>query len=265
VNEPTADGDRFSGSGVKSADRVISILEYLAEAGQASFVAIVRDLGLPNSSAHELLQTTLNRGFIEFDEATRQFGIGLRLWEVAQAYSATDSLAVLAQPLMDRLTQLTLETVQLARLRGLQNVYLAISESPHPMKLVSSVGARLPAHATGLGKVLLAGLSDEELHRRLDGVTLASFTDRTLSDHDVLLADLRRIRSRGYGEDNEEYAVGCRCIAMPIHDKTGGVVAAMSVSIPTPRYNASVARDVRKELAHSVARLEERLGLPPRR
>ena len=79
----------------------------------------------------------------------------------------------LAQPLMDELTAVTTETVQLARLEGLDNVYLAISESPHPMKLVSSVGERLPAHATGLGKVLLAGLDDDELDRRLSGVTLA--------------------------------------------------------------------------------------------
>ena len=122
------------------------------------------------------------RGFIELDPSTRLFRLGFRLWEVAQSYAMTDDLVSLAQPLMDQLTTTTTETVQLARLEGLDNVYLAISESPHPMKLVSSVGKRLPAHATGLGKALLAGLDDDELARRLSGVTLARFTERTITD-----------------------------------------------------------------------------------
>ena len=147
--------DRPSGA-VKSADRVLTLLEYLAEVKHAPFAAIVRDLGLPNSSCHQLLQTVTARGFIEFDEATRTFRLGSRLWEVAQSYTMAEDLAAIAQPLMDDLRDHTTETVQLARLDGLENVYLAISESPHPMKLVSAVGSRLSAHATGLGKVLLA-------------------------------------------------------------------------------------------------------------
>ena len=154
--------DDTSARAVKSADRVLALLEYLAREGQAPFGAIVRDLGLPLSSAHQLLQTILGRGFIELDESTRLFKLGFRLWEVAQSYAMTDDLVSLAQPLMDELTSITTETVQLARLEGIDNVYLAISESPHPMKLVSSVGKRLPAHATGLGKVLLAALDADD-------------------------------------------------------------------------------------------------------
>ena len=94
-------------------------------------------------------QTILSRGFIELDPSTRMFRLGFRLWEVAQSYAMTDDVVSLAQPLMDELTAVTTETVQLAGLEGLDNVYLAISESPHPMKLVSSVGKRLPAQPPG--------------------------------------------------------------------------------------------------------------------
>ena len=188
------DADDTSTRAVKSADRVLALLEYLAREGQAPFGAIVRDLGLPLSSAHQLLQTILGRGFIELDESTRLFKLGFRLWEVAQSYAMTDDLVSRAQPLMDELTSITTETVQLARLEGIDNVYLAISESPHPMKLVSSVGKRLPAHATGLGKVLLAALNADGLDRRLSGVTLARFTERTITDQTALLAELKRVR-----------------------------------------------------------------------
>jgi DNA-binding IclR family transcriptional regulator len=247
---------------VKSADRVLAILEYLAKEGKAPFGAIVRDLGLPLSSAHQLLQTILWRGFIELEESTRMFKLGFRLWEVAQSYAMNDDLVSLAQPLMDELTSITTETVQLARLEGIDNVYLAISESPHPMKLVSSVGKRLPAHATGLGKVLLAALDPEELDRRLSGVTLARFTDRTITDRTALLRELKRVRAKGFGYDNEEYVIGCRCVAAPVRDAIGHVVAAMSVSVPTPRFNQEVAQHTRTALKDTVRRLEARMNGP---
>jgi DNA-binding IclR family transcriptional regulator len=244
---------------VKSADRVLRLFEYLAVEGPAPFPAIVQDLGLPNSSCHQLLQTVTARGFVDFDEATRTFRIGSRLWEVAQSYAMAADLAALAQPLIDELRDQSLETVQLARLEGLENVYLAISESPHPMKLVSTVGSRLSAHATGLGKVLLAGLEPEELERRLDGSDLTRFTDRTITTRRGLRAALAQIRERGYGEDREEYVVGCRCIAMPVRDAAGKTVAALSVSVPTPRLNDTVARRLLKALGETVRELEARL------
>ena len=251
--------DRPSGA-VKSADRVLTLLEYLAEVKHAPFAAIVRDLGLPNSSCHQLLQTVTARGFIEFDESTRTFRLGSRLWEVAQSYTMAEDLAAIAQPLMDDLRDHTTETVQLARLDGLENVYLAISESPHAMKLVSAVGSRLSAHATGLGKVLLASLDPAELERRLDTAELTRYTERTITTRKALRAALAEIHERGFGEDNEEYVIGCRCIAMPVHDADGNAVAAMSVSVPTPRFSETVARRIRTALAATVRDVEVRLG-----
>jgi DNA-binding IclR family transcriptional regulator len=257
-NEPK--DDKSVNGLVKSADRVLLLLEYLAKVGEATFASIVRDLDLPNSSTYQLLQTALRRDFIELDEGTRQFRLGFRLWEVAQSYAVAGDLVAIAQPLMDELVGITTETVQLARLDGLENVYLAISESPHPMKLVSSVGSRLPAHTTGVGKMLLADLPESTLSAILEGAVLASFTARTITDPTALRRELQRIRAHGYSEDKEEYIVGCRCVALPIRDATGSTVAAMSVSIPTPRYSKTIARTAREALAATVARLEQRMG-----
>jgi len=254
------EADNRPSGAVKSADRVLTLLEYLADVKHAPFAAIVRDLGLPNSSGHQLLQTVSARGFIEFDEATRTFRLGSRLWEVAQSYTMAADLAALAQPLMDDLRDQTTETVQLARLDGLENVYLAISESPHAMKLLSAVGSRLSAHATGLGKVLLAGLDPAELERRLDTAELTRYTDRTITTRKALRAALVEIQARGWGEDNEEFVIGCRCIAMPVHDADQNAVAAMSVSVPTPRFNETVARRIRTALKATVREVETKLG-----
>jgi len=256
----TPPGDLSPGA-VKSADRSFSILEYLATAKEATFVSIVRELGLPNSSGHQLLQTALNRGYIEFDEKRRMFRLGFRLWEIAQSYVPADDMVLLAQPFMDDLRDITKETVQLAQLDGLQTLYLALSESPHPMKLVSAVGARLAAHATGLGKVLLAALPDDELQRRLRGVKLARLTDHTITDHTQLQAELHRIRKRGYSEDNEEYVIGCRCTAVPIQTR-GGTGMALSVTVPTARYDRAFARRIRQALIDCAAAIEHRVHTP---
>lgn len=246
---------------VKSAERTMVLFEYLAEHGPASYATITRALGLPNSSGYQLVQTAVGRGFVEFDPATRTYAIGTRLWEVAQAYNADARLVAAAQPVMNRLRDSTKETVQLARLSGLDNVYLAIAESPHPIQLVSAVGARLASHGTGLGKVLLAGLDDSELGKRLAGVTLARFTDRTITDTSELLNVIEKVRAEGCGEDEEEYVVGCRCIAMPIRDAAGTTVAAMSVSIPTPRFTVELAERVRHELRDAVDEVGRALGV----
>lgn len=247
-------------SAVKSADRVLTVLDLLAARGPSTFSAIVAALGLPNSSAHNLLQTMVRRDYLEFDPDARTYALGLRLWQVAQAYGGNRDLVTEARPLMQAIADVTGETVQLARLDGIENVYLAIAESPHPMKLVSAVGSRLYANATGLGKALLSDLSDGEVRRRLAGVDLPAFTPNTITDVDRLLVALAEVRERGYATDDEEYVIGCRCIAMPIRGASGGVIAAMSVSIPTPRYSQAIADRARTALRDAVTELEGRLG-----
>lgn len=241
---------------VKSADRALALLEYLAEVKRASFSEISRDLGLPYSSTHQLLGTVADRAFIEYVELTKTYRLGAKVWTVGREYHGVGEIAQAAKPLMDALVASTRETVQLAALDGRHNVYLAVSESPHPMRLASSVGARLPAHATGLGKTLLAALGDEDVLRRLGTHELERFTEFTITNRPVLLGELRRVRQRGFGEDNGEYAVGCRCVAVPVRDAQGTAVAAMSVTVPTPRLSDRLMALIRVELAATVTELE---------
>ncbi|MFN8518452.1 MAG: IclR family transcriptional regulator [Chloroflexota bacterium] len=179
----------------------------------------------------------VHRDYLEVEPGPRRYRLGLRLWQVAQAYLGNADLVTTARPIMDTLVAETGETVQLARLDGVENVYLAIAESPHPMKLVSEVGTRLFAHATGLGKVLLAALPAEESEARLRAVELPRFTRHTVVDVDRLIEMLAVIRSGDTRVMTRKYVIGCRCIAIPIRDASGRVVAAMSVSVPTPRYD----------------------------
>jgi IclR family KDG regulon transcriptional repressor len=248
------------GERVKSADRVMAVLDLVAEHGSIGFGEIAERLELPKSSAHALLRTMEARGYLALDPERRTYRLGSRIWELAQACHEIEDLRTLIMPLMDRLVERTGETVQLATLDGTSAVYLGLSESPHPMKLTSRAGARLPAHTSAIGKALLASLDPDEARRRLEEANLAKLTDHTITEVPELMDELERVRSRGYSVDDEEFAIGLRCIAMPIRDIEGVVVGAISVSMPTPRYNRSAAANARKALAETVAEAAGRLG-----
>lgn len=247
-------------SAVKSADRVLAILDLVADRGPVRFTDVTSVLNLPRSSAHGLLATLTARGYLEFDEETRRYGLGLSAWRLSRAYSGHGDLERHARPLMEELAARSGETVQLARLEGVHNVYIAIAHSPRPMKLVSHVGSRLHAHATGVGKTLLAALSPGEARRRLTAEELPRLTDRTVTDVDELMDVLAKVRAAGYAEDHEEYVEGCRCLAVPVRGRDGETVAAMSVSMPAFRCDDERARAHLELLRATAARLERLTG-----
>lgn len=220
---------------VKSADRALAIIDYAGGRGSFTLSEVLRELGLPRSSGHGLLSTLVARGWLDHDSVSRTYRLGLHAWYVGQQYTGHRGIAELATPAMEALRDSLGETVQLARLSGIENVYIAISESRRPMRLASSVGMRLHSHATGVGKALLSLLPPAEAHRRLTAEKLPRFTSRTITDPDALLAALADARDAGYAVDSEEFLPGCRCVAVPVHDDGNGLLLALSVTSPTSR------------------------------
>ena len=239
--------------GVKSARRVLELLERLAETSDgATFPQLADGLRLPKSSLHGLLTTLVDQGWAYLHEPSRKYRIGMRLWQVAQSFSSLDILAQLAQKHLEAARDELNETVQLAVLEGTDNVYVAKVEADHPLRLVSHVGSRLPAYATGLGKVLLAHLEPTEFRQRMSTVRIQRFTAGTVTSVDALESQLQDIRAKGYGEDEGEYTVGVYCLAVPTFGANGEVVAAMSCSIPNARFGGS--QHERGELLNSLTR-----------
>jgi len=252
--------DAPSRTPVKSAARVLDVLEALAATPDGlGFSALATALELPKSSLHELLGVLTDRGYVAFDAPRRVYALGIRIWETGQAYGRHRDLAREAVPMMERVVEAINETVQLAILDGVENVYLAKVDCSHPVRLQSQVGKRLPAHATGLGKALLAHLDPAELDRRLAGRVLARYTDRTIAD-DRLRVDLAVSRARGFAFDDQEYTPGLRCVAVPIHAEGEETVAAISASIPTMRAGPAEMAAALRTLARASIRLSRRLG-----
>jgi len=243
--------------GVKSAFRVLSVIKFLTtESAGATFSEICVALDLPKSSAHALLGTMADQGFLVLDPTSHKYRIGVRIWEAGQAYADSFDLPGTAMPFLEAARDALHETVQLAVLDGIENVYVAKVEADQRLVLRSNVGSRLPAYATGLGKVLLAGLDDDELRRRFDGVEFQSFTDRSITDFADLYEVIQEVRENGFGVDNGEYTSGVVCVAVPVRDHSGRIIAAMSVSVPEVRSTAASrlrASDVLLEQAGALS------------
>ena len=246
---------------VKSAVRVLDILGALASSDQGlGFSHLARRLGLPKSSLHGLLAALTEYGYIAYDPTNRTYSIGLRLWEHGQAFPRQRNLLHEARRVMETIVHRINETVQLAMLDGVENVYLDKVDCSHPLRLQSEVGGRLPAHATGLGKVLLAELPPEEVRARFEGRSLAAFTPRTATSLASLQAELRVIGEQGFAVDDQEYTRGLRCVAVPVREGSGPSNVALSASIPVMRASPEQLAAALRAVATGSLELSRRLG-----
>lgn len=247
---------------VKSARRALALLDFVAREGHVSFQDVV-ELGIPRSSAHGLLGTLVESGWLEFSDASRQYRLGLHAWQIGQAYDGHRGLLQAAEPVMEQMVEQLGETVQLARLEGIENVYIGLRESPHPMRMASSVGMRLHSHATGIGKALLSTLPPEEARRRLSAVALPRLTDNTETDVERLAGIVDRVRTLGFAVDDEEFILGCRCVAIALTDEEEtGVASAMSVTMPTQRTDATWPHALYPALRQARISIRRSMGLP---
>lgn len=246
---------------VKSAERTLKIIDLLAQTSSPlSFSALSAALGYPQSSMHGLLQTLQVGQWVHFDEKSREYSLGIKAWEAGNAYTHAVSLAERARPYMDRVRDALNETVQLAVLDGRHNVYIAKSDGAQRLVLESRVGSRLTAHATAIGKVLLAGLSDSELNERIAEANLERYTDNTVINKNELRKQMAVARTAGYATEVEEYTVGVSCVAVPVFDSTGDTIAAMSVSMPLARLSATSHGSILAELHPAASELSHALG-----
>lgn len=246
---------------VKSAERALRVLDLLTARERAlTFTEIGAALDVPASSLHGLLRTLVECGWVEYTEATRAYALGIRALEAGNAYTRSFGLPDRALTFMARIRDEIDETVQLAVLDGRYNVYVGKVDGGHALRLASEVGRRLPAHATGLGKVLLASLEPRQVTELLSAVRLERYTDNTLADLPSLRRYLAEVRRRGYAMDNEEYSVGVRCVAAPVCDSEGRTVAAMSVSVPTARFGRRRRQLALRLLLEATGGLSTALG-----
>lgn len=213
----------------QSTLRALDLLEYLCQVGSAPLGRIASDLRLNKSTLHRFLAALVGRGYV-VQRDDRRYEVTLKLLTLSSLLIDRFDVREQIRPVVRETMESTGETVHVGVLEGVDVVYIDKIEGRQAVRMASRIGSRVPAHASALGKVLLAELPDGEARARLAGVELTPVTARTITDLDDLLAELDRVRRAGYAVDDLESEDGIRCVAAPVRDRSGQGVAALSIS-----------------------------------
>lgn len=221
---------------VQSLVRALTLVNRLAESDEGvSLTEVAQQVGLSPSTAHRLLTTLEQERYVHFDAERRLWSVGVQAFMTGNAFLKTRTLVSLARPAMRLLMEDSEETVNLAVEDQAAAVYLAQVECRQMMRAFARPGGRVPLHCSSVGKALLSAMPDASLSKILHRQGLPRLTVKTLNTTAALRDDLARSRERGYAVDDEEHAVGLRCIAAVIFNESQEAVAAVSVSGPMAR------------------------------
>jgi DNA-binding IclR family transcriptional regulator len=223
-----------SGAGpVKSAARVLDLLDEIATNGPGTQLQLSTRLKIPKSSLHALLRTMVDRGWLQTDQTGSIYQLGIHSLVVSSAYLAGDPVLARAAAVMEEVALATEETVNLGRLSGDQVIYTAKRESIHPLRMHSPVGRRLPAYSTALGRAILAERTPE-VRADLVPESIAPITTQTVTDRSAVLQIIDDAERLGYAAESDESCIGVRCfgVALPF---TRPAVDGLSVAVPISR------------------------------
>lgn len=220
-----------SDGAVKSAERVAALLELLGERRTPMrLMEVAQALDIPKSSAHGLLQTLAARGFVVRDDLQR-YRIGLKLFSLAATALEFMDIREIARPAMEVLAERERATCNLAVLDGHDVLYIEkVEDRSNPVRLVTHVGTRLPAHVTSLGKVLVAELPPAARKLWLSEHEFSKLTSQTRTSAVQFSRDLKQYENVGYALDLHEFHDAINGFAAPIRDATGSVIAALSLT-----------------------------------
>lgn len=223
---------------VQSLTRGLTLLELIAQAnGSVALTELAQQAGLPNSTTHRLLTTMQQQGFVRQVGDLGLWTIGSHAFIVGSSFLQSRNLLAMVHPMLRKLMEASGETVNLAVLdhSDYQAIIIDQVQCTALMRMSAPIGGKLPMHASGAGKAFLANLNDDQVSSLLHRKGLHAYTHATLVSPVHLKEDLAQIRRRGYSFDDEEHALGLRCIAACLFDEHREPFAAISISGPISR------------------------------
>lgn len=249
----------------RSLARALLVLEALGEAGGPLGVTeIARRIGVHKSSVYRLLRTMVEYGYLEQHGDSSAYWLGSRLTHLGNLVSLHMELPRLARPHLERLSQLTRETVNLGQLQGSSCLYLLSIPTDKSIGMIARpYGATDPVYSTALGKAMLAFLPPAHVSALLRGVQFVPRTPHTVANRKALWAALDTTRARGYAVDDRENDEEVRCVGAPVFDRHAQVVGAVSVSAPAFRLRVDDVPSVAELVKQTAFDIATVLGCAP--
>ncbi len=229
--------DRNKQSGqVRSLTRALTLLRNLAENPNGlTLTEVAEATNLPPSTTHRLLTTLEAERFVRPDPQAGVWRIGVAAFFVGSAFARSRDKLTITRPFLARLMEMSGETANLFIESDGEIVCIGQIESRHAMRAITGVGGRVMLHASAAGKALLAHMDAARRTTLLSGRTFQALTEQTVTRRDALLREVDEVRAVGYAVDDQEHALGLRCVSAPVFDEMGMPVAALSISGPSAR------------------------------
>lgn len=244
--------------------RGLSILDtFSGREGDLGVNEIARVVGMHKSTVSRLCATLENAGYLERNVSTNRFRLGARIHQLAGSSSPTTDVRIVARPVMLELVETSRETATLGVREGGDIVTIDVVDGLNFMRMATRVGMRTQMHASAVAKAILAFMPPDELDELLRDWPLTVLTPNTITEPAALRDTLAEVRQRGYALDLEELEVGLRCVAAPIRDPAGEVVAGVSISGPRHRMTDDAMRRFGPLVRAAGEQISARLGTPP--
>ncbi|USG65626.1 IclR family transcriptional regulator [Brevibacillus ruminantium] len=244
---------------VQSLERALRLLQTLSDYPDGMQITrLAEQAGLSKSTTHRLLATLLKMNYVVKDEESDKYKLGFQLIYLARNILSGMDVISVAKPYLQRLSGDVNETVHLCMEDRHEVIYVDKIESTQTIRMFSRIGSRAPMYCTGVGKVLLAGMKQDAYERAVSTFDFVAKTPRTITSKEVLDAEIKLIQTQGFALDNIENEDGIRCIAAPIFDYQGKVIASFSIAGPSSRITIERVQDElvgkMKETSASISR-----------
>jgi IclR family acetate operon transcriptional repressor len=246
---------------IQSLDRGLLILETVGKSREpVNLSQLAAMLGIDRSSAFRLANTLKRRGFLANPSAGRDYVLGPSVWRLSRQYDWSNMLALVAHEALKALAAETNETAHLAVREGRKALFIDHITSSHVISISGQTGELVPLYCTSHGKALLSDFEERNLIDLFGAKPLKAYTRNTIQTIRSLAAECRSIREKGFASDEAEYLEGVRCLAAPIRDRDGAVIASIGISAPASRFPKERERELAARVVAVAVQVAEMVG-----
>jgi len=244
---------------IKKVFRILNL--FTLEKPSWRIAEISKALDMHHSTVFRIFKNLREEGYVIHDLKTREYRLGLKFLEMGSIVVLSLELFEKARPILKRLAKIYDGTVlHLTILEGFEAIYLDKVESTRSFPMNSRQGRHAPLYCTGVGKALLAYFPEQEIDHILKNIDLIKYTKNTITDVIELKKELERIKKRGYAIDNEEISYGLKCIAGPIRDYSGKVIASISIAASPIYFREQNESSIIKTIISACKEISSLLG-----
>ncbi|MCM3117048.1 IclR family transcriptional regulator [Neobacillus sp. MER 74] len=243
-------------SNVQSLERALTILNKLSEYPDGiQITRLAEQVGLTKGTLHRLLSTLSNMNYVVKDEETDKYKLGLQVLFLSRNLLNNSNIVTIAKPFLEKLSQEVNETVHLCIEDRGEVIYIDKIESNQTIRMYSRIGSRAPMYCTAVGKILLSDMNQDKFEELVSNITFIPKTPTTITSKEELIKEIETVKAKGYALDNAENEEVLRCIASPIYDHKGKIIASFSISGPNNRVTMDLINDtlIDKMKQYSIA------------